>query len=312
MARRRWGSPVKQGFRSKRHQLPHVFEPQLYRDATGLQYLSNDEAFQHWKNWGRARGIHGCALTERNAFARMALYDTNSFDVLEISPFTAPLVPGAKTCDVFSTDQLRKRAAELGLNPNDVTNVDFVLSIELGLRSIPRKFANVVSSHVVEHVPDLIGHFDEVSSLLNIGGRYFVLLPDYRFCFDHFIEPTNLTEIMAARLEKRTRHTATSFLEQRTLTTHNDSLRHWNGDFGTYSAGFDSRIQAAISEWNSLSADYLDLHAWQFDPQTFTELISACLVAFNIPLEIEAVYDTRFGSNEFWVVLNRVEDRRTA
>lgn len=286
-------------------QIPRPFEPDLYRHATELHYLSDEEAWRHWKEWGREKGIHGCSLTDRNDFAALALIGHEITDVLEISPFTSPLVLGATTCDVYSTEQLRRRAPELDLNPEDVVEVDFVLSLDSGLRSIPRKFANVISSHSVEHIPDLIEHFDEVASLLDEGGRYFVLLPDYRFCFDHFIPPSGLADILAAHLERRKKHSTTSFLEQRLLTTHNDSARHWTGDFGNFSFELDTRVQGVIDEWNALSGEYIDLHAWQFDPQTFEELVPICLAAFNIPLKVEAVYHTRLNSNEFWAVLRK-------
>jgi SAM-dependent methyltransferase len=56
------------------------------------------------------------------------------------------------------------------------------------LASIPLKnhFQLIMSSHALEHQPDLVRHLQKVSRLLRKGGYYLAFVPNKRFCFDHY------------------------------------------------------------------------------------------------------------------------------
>lgn len=55
------------------------------------------------------------------------------------------------------------------------------------------KFDVVFSSHMIEHSLDLIGHLNQVKSLLKPGGCYFFIAQDHDFTFaqTHYLAINN-------------------------------------------------------------------------------------------------------------------------
>ncbi len=62
-----------------------------------------------------------------------------------------------------------------------------------------------VASHVIEHVPNLIGWLNEVHGVLRPGGRLLLIVPDKRFTFDARRRCTELTDVIEDYLEDRRR-----------------------------------------------------------------------------------------------------------
>ena len=79
--------------------------------------------------------------------------------------------------------ELKLRAKRHKHHIGDITKIDYVSS-DGNLNIIKDKFDYVLSSHCVEHQPDLILHFKNVEKLLKKQGYYFLIIPDKRYCFD--------------------------------------------------------------------------------------------------------------------------------
>ena len=278
-----------------------------YRQANrDLWHLTDSELQQHYLEHGRIEGRRANRLLNRRDFADLATLVATRKEILEISPFFSPLVPGAQTCDVLEFDHLVQRAQAAGGSEAKVRRPDYIIRPDEGLTTITRTFDAVVSSHVAEHVPDFAGHLIQVRDLLRPGGRYFALLPDSRYCFDHFIPPSTVAEMVVAHIEGHVRHSLRSVVEHRALTTHNDASRHWQGDHGEPLQDIQDRLRAAVEEYESVGpTDYLDVHGWQFTPDTFVASVEALDRIWGHGLHLERCYHTRRDSNEFWVILRR-------
>lgn len=240
------------------------------------------------------------AVADRNAFVGLIPPDAR---VLEIGPFAAPLVrgPHVRYVDAYPTAQLRQRAVDLGMDPAGVPEIHWVTD-GVNLDGVDERFDVVVSSHSIEHQPDVVAHLRAVESVLAPGGRYFLLVPDHRYCFDHFIAPSTIAQVVGAHLEARTRHTPASVLEHRVLTTHNEPSRHWEGDHGDPVADRVARLRGAMAEIESAEG-YIDVHAWYFTPRTFRSIVEDLAGLGLIGLGVERMFPTRRGSNEFWAIL---------
>lgn len=254
--------------------LPAEVEVEIYRCVyPDLAHMSEIELLAHFENFGRLEGRLGNRLRDRNDFAELI---PSSANVLEIGPFCNPLLRGANVSyfDVLPQDKLIERAKliGLGLDPGRVPYIDYV-SATIDLSIVDRHFDVVVSSHCLEHQPDLVGHLQEVGKLLLPGGAYFVLVPDKRYCFDHFIPPSSLAEVIIARREQRKVHTLRSLIEHRALVTHNDSRRHWRGDHGVRFENVEQRLQAALREFDEAGGGYIDVHAWYFTPDSASTIL---------------------------------------
>src|SRR5204862_2742903 len=72
----------------------------------------------------------------------------------------------------------------------------------------------------------------DVGNLWEPGGSYFLAIPDHRYCFDHFLAPSTIVEVLDANMRKAGVHSAANFINMRAMVTHNKAGRHWNGDHG--------------------------------------------------------------------------------
>jgi predicted SAM-dependent methyltransferase len=285
--------------------LPPECDTGFYREIhDDLARFSDDELRVHFCNHGIREGRIGSPAAHRAGF----LATIPQCDRLEIGPFTRPTLrgPNVKYLDVMDKAELLKRAAEHHYPAETAVEIDYVSS-HGSLEMVPdRSFDVVFSSHCIEHQPDLIGHLNEVERVLRPGGRYFLIVPDRRYCFDHYIEPSPIEEVLAAHAEKRTAHTRQSVVNHYTRTTHNHCIRHWCGDHGDPPAQDQTeRIASAERRHAQAAGSYLDVHAWQFEPATFRRIMTELRSRRAIGLQAERVYETVWGQLEFTAVLRK-------
>ncbi|HWI84732.1 MAG TPA: class I SAM-dependent methyltransferase [Sphingomonas sp.] len=280
---------------------PPTIDPDCYRASDpALASLDDATAVAHYRAYGRARGVVASPLALRE---NLLDFIDDEYSLLEIGPFWQPLKrgPNVEYLDVLDADQLRARAAQTRGNPAGVPDhIHHVGSLE----AVDRRYDAVLSSHSIEHHPDLVRHLQLVERVLNPGGAYFLIIPDKRYCFDHFITESTIADVIAAYRESRTVHTLKSVIEHRALTTHNDSLRHWRGDHGNAERHRASRTRAAIEEFDRAEGAYIDVHAWYFTPPAFRSIMSILREMGLIRLDIAGVYHPAFGRNEFCAILN--------
>jgi SAM-dependent methyltransferase len=282
------------------HLVPE-FDPLFYKNAhPDLASLDAENLRRHYETFGRDEGRTANQLRTRADFVKQISAGTS---VLEIGPFASPVLvrPEVRYCDVLDQRQLRERAQALGLDANRVPFMHYVLD-ERGLDAITDSFETVVSSHSIEHQPDLITHLQQVGRRLRTPGRYFVLVPDKRYCFDRLIAPSTIAEVLDAHEQRRKVHTLRSVIEHRALTTHNQPDRHWSEPELRLCVNA-SVVGAAIEEWRAAQGGYLDVHAWYFTPESFSEIVRLLRELAFSPFDLERLYPTRRGSNEFWAVL---------
>jgi len=245
-------------------------------------------------------------LIEPSKRSFLSMISTNE-SVLEIGPFTHPVCGGknVKYFDVLNKAGLIKRAEALGRSTDGAVDIHYVSPLG-DLSIVQEKFDICISSHAIEHQPDLIRHLNDVEKILNDGGRYFLVIPDKRYCFDHYIPESSIADILTARGRKI--HTLKSVIEHRALTTHNDVQKHWAGDHGVPKYITDPKLlSSAAAEYERANGGYIDVHAWQFNPNSFRRNISLLNSLGLIRLKVDQVFQTAYGSIEFYAILRRAD-----
>jgi SAM-dependent methyltransferase len=278
----------------------------------GLRNFSEAEARFHYQAHGHAEGRVCGAIDGRAAFLGLVPPDRS---LLEIGPFCTPAfrAPAHQVAylDAFTTDELREQARGMAwADPARVPEIDFVWKGEKYRELIGREFDVVFSSHNVEHQPCLVTHLAEVASVLRPDGRFLLAIPDKRYCFDHFLPESTITDVLDAFLSERRDHAAKNVVQGRLMHTHNEARRHWQGDHGddprarAADDGLAASVRQVIAEYRSRTG-YLDAHAWQFTPASLRHLARVLARAGLVNLTVERVYETLNGSNEFYAVLAR-------
>lgn len=280
----------------------------VYYRSTNLELrlLGDDELYQHYEQIGRPEGRPSAASAFREGLVQVV---AQLESVLEIGPFYRPSLigPNVKYFDVLNYDGLCERAREHDLPVTDIPHIHYV-SPDGDISTIPATFQAVFSAHVIEHQPCLLSHLKQVSLLLPPGGFYFLAIPDKRYCFDYFLSESTIADVMTAFQEQRTKHSLGSVIEHYALTTHNDVKRHWQGDHED--PGFRqtavNRVHAAIEQHRNAKDTYIDVHAWQFVPDSFRSITVMLHSLGLLDLYPVMVYDTPNGRQEFTAVLSKI------
>lgn len=283
--------------------MPSEFDADFYYQTyPDLVHLSQDELLEHFVVHGKSEGRFGTLYAGRAGFLELV---SGAGSILEIGPFFAPVAsgPNVRYFDVLSTPELIARGESLGHDTSKVPQVDFV-SPNGDLSIVNETFDAVLSSHCIEHQPSLIRHLEQVHRLLKPGGSFYVIVPDKRYCFDHFLPISTIADVLEANDDRQV-HSVRNLIEHRALMTHNDPVRHWDGDHGE--PGPPSQrvdlIKAAMAEHSPTA--YIDVHAWKFVPETF-RVIMQDLVSLGLSnLVPERVYNTPLRCHEFCAVLTK-------
>jgi SAM-dependent methyltransferase len=282
---------------------PEVDLP-LYRSLhNDLARMNDLDLAHHYEDHGSREGSQSNVLRRRHDFIELI---PASSKILEIGPFGVPLLRGPTVSyfDVLNKEQLSERARKLGWEHSNCPEIDYV-SASGDLRIVTERFDVVLSSHAIEHQPDLIRHLVDVERLLNPGGVYFLIIPDKNYCFDHFIPESTLAGVIDAHVHCQSTHSLRSIIEHRALITHNDPLEHWKGNHGEFMCDIADRVERAVSEYRAAGGAYIDVHAWYFSPSSFRGIISALNQTSYTGLCTERVYNTLYGQFEFWAILRK-------
>lgn len=232
---------------------------------------------------------------------------------LEIGPLDKPIVPkkGSNVlyADHLATDKLRDkyRGHELVSN-GDIEDVDIVVGPS-GIRDAvgSRRFNYVLASHVIEHIPNPLGWFNEIYGFMEPGGILSLAIPDKRYCFDRLRKVTTAIDWIGAWLQKATRPTPGQILDQLS-----NEVRY-KGDIGwgenieshdlTHAVGQREALRIAIEAMNS--QEYRDVHCWVFTPKSFCNLLRRLSVFGLLNFYVADFHDT--VGNEFFIQLQKPE-----
>ena len=183
--------------------LPGEFDAALYRSLySDLCHFEENDLRQHYEIHGRGEGRTATIAVPRDRFLQLV---PRGVSILEIGPFNQPVVFGnnVKYFDLFDCNQLIERAREIGLEFDKVPHVDYVQPFG-DLSIVGERFDAVISSHLLEHQPDLIRHLQQVERLFDGAGLYFLVVPDKRYCFDHFIPESSIADVLAGHAAQPT------------------------------------------------------------------------------------------------------------
>lgn len=297
---------------------PHEISPEIIKKLLSINYtyyrnnnedlkdFNDTQLLEHYASHGYLEGRTISPLAFRENFIQI----DQKKNCLEIGPFFNPLLRGknVKYIDILSKYELQKRARGMEVNEdiiNSIPEIDFVIK-DGSLRSITEKFDVVVSSHNLEHQPDLISHLNEVANTLNNNGKFKLIVPDCAHCFDANIPPTLISEVIAAPIEKRKKHSISKIIEHRALTVQNDPIMHWENSINgikKYEMINISRVKAAMIEYENSQDEYIDVHSWQFRPHTLSDILSSLIQLNMINFKSVSCFGPVRGRNEFCIEL---------
>lgn len=130
----------------------------------------------------------------------------------------------------------------------------------------------IIASHVLEHIPNLVGFLRSADRLVAPEGVLSIALPDRRYCFDCFRPWTTTGSLLDAFQRGATRHGIRVAYDHMAYSAVCDGRLGW----GPYAVtaprlldDFAAAAAVAAAHLSGASAGYQDYHGWQFSPAGF-------------------------------------------
>jgi len=226
---------------------------------------------------------------------------------LEIGPGNTPFVADdpqlrVKTLDHRDQAGLIAKYENLKLDTSRIRPVDYVWSGERYADLVgDTRFDWILASHVIEHVPDLIGFINECGEILASGGRLSLFVPDRRCEFDYFRPCSGLGSVIDAHLQERRRSSPGLAAEFALYASQLDGQDTWAPD-----GHADPQLRFSDSRASSLmgkaQAQYVDIHAWVFTPHSLRLIVEDAYRLGLLKLR-ETAFHTD-GAFEFYIQLS--------
>ncbi|MBV8642737.1 MAG: methyltransferase domain-containing protein [Candidatus Eremiobacteraeota bacterium] len=200
---------------------------------------------------------------------------------------------------------IAKYAAQ-GIDTSRIQPIDFVWSGQPYAELVgERRYDWIIASHVIEHVPDPVGFLRDCASVLAPSGVLSLVVPDKRFCFDHYRPPSALARLIDAHVRGETRTTAGAAVEHVMYASVVDGAITWEPTTNGSEPTFLHTVEQARAMFDSVVRDGAshDIHAWAFTPQSFRLVVEDLFQLGLTPLRERAWHDTQ--GYEFFVQLAR-------
>ncbi len=225
----------------------------------------------------------------------------------------SPCVPreGTRVLYADRTDLAGLRiqyAGDPAVDPDRIVPVDVVWSDKPLAECLPpgTVLDYVVASHVIEHVPDLIGWLQQIAGVMRPGGRVALVIPDKRFTFDYLRAPSRLNELLDAYLCAYRRPMPWQLLDYHIHSAEVDCAAAWRGEIEPARLRRYSYIAGGLEvSRRALAGEYFDAHCWVFTPRSFLELLAELVNLDLLTFRCQAFFDTEPGTLEFRLVLER-------
>lgn len=213
--------------------------------------------------------------------ARLLGTTHRSHQIIEIGAGYCPVAPksdGWRThvVDHGSREDLQKKYCGAKVDLDAIEDVDTVWgegplhdAVPLGLKG---EVDTIIASHVLEHIPDLVGFLDSASRLVSRDGLLSLALPDRRYCFDCFKPWTTTGDLIDAHDRRLSRHSLKTAFNHMAYSAVVDGQLAWGPrpiKLPVFLDDFKVAADTVALFHGRLTGPYADYHAWQFTPAGF-------------------------------------------
>ena len=227
---------------------------------------------------------------------------------LEIGPAYAPVTPKSKGWNCHVLDHMSADGLKLKYGPGvpiyKIEEVDFIWSGQSYKELVGDNcYDYIIASHVIEHVPNLIGFLEDCRSILKPGGVLSLAVPDLRFCFDCLRSVSDIGGVIDAHLLERTSNSPGKVFDYFSKAVLRNGAYLWSDESfeGLQFMNSEEFARFAFSKALREGQSY-DVHAWTFTPSSFRMILQSLNKLGFVGLHGIEFFDSVDG--EFFVTLS--------
>ena len=177
--------------------------------------------------------------------------DYRNLKGLEIGPLHNPLVRKSDGfilyVDHADTEFIKKVNRNPQFNNDDIVDIDIVWGDRPLKDLVPHPMDYVLASHVIEHVPDMIGWLMDLHGALTEDGVICLAIPDRRFTFDLRRAESTTGEMVEAYLLRVRRPPARHLFDQVSLQAAFPKAQGWEDDMFVQSPVLEKHLPGAAA-----------------------------------------------------------------
>lgn len=251
---------------------------------------------------------------------------------IEIGPLDRPIVGRNESrvlyVDYMTTEELRAHyAGDPGVRCDHIEPVDVVHDKRLGTGTLAEVIGGVVdrdnaaadtmtaitvldkiradyvvASHVIEHVPDLIGWLTQIEAVLKPAGALRLAIPDRQYTFDYLRWETCVADVIAAWVGEDSVPSPRAVMDHFLNTRPIDRLAAWAKDVKVDISFKPEMFYTALAlAERAHKGEYIDVHTWVFTPDSFIELMRLLCELGLVHYECTGFHMTEVNDIEFFV-----------
>lgn len=200
--------------------------------------------------------------------------------ILELGPLHDPIATKAKHnvqyVDRISHKDLIEHYQPQGIPVENIVPLDHIWPPGEDLAThIPHtRFSYCIASHVIEHVPDLVGWLNQIASVMQPKGILSLAIPSQQDTFDRNRPLTATAEVVEAAILGTT------------IPSPKQVYCHFRNNVDPEGAHTETPAFALHAARQSAAGVYVDVHCWTFREDNFetvvTELADQDLIPFRL------------------------------
>lgn len=236
---------------------------------------------------------------------------------LEVGALDNPIVP-PDSPGIFYVDHVDTAALREKYKEHPLVKLEKLVEVHgvWGEKTLAEAAAAVVpvdffvASHVIEHVPNLIGWLQEIATVLKPNGHVRLAIPDRRFTFDLLRRETGIAEVLAAHFAKARVPQVPQLVDHMENVAKVDAALAWAGTLDREAVEKHHSAAEMLEVVNDAlqNGNYHDVHCWVFTPHSFAMLMGRLADLGYHSFACHRFHDTERNTYEFFVSMEQVSE----